>query len=161
MKTLKHLLFCFALIVMKNFAFTQVSNYNSFKLKSHEIIFYDGSIYQFDKYYYFSDGNKSEYFKINIDSVSTEIKNVKQLKSDKITYYLSKFADNSQGGIALQIASGLLTYGLTFANVNPLVFIAPSVISVTGFIVWVSSYNHLKKYRIIADAKEYKTFFVE
>lgn len=159
MKTLKHLLFCFALIVMKNFAFTQVSNENSFKLKNHEIIVYDGSIYQFNNDYYFTLYGSQEVYKLSIDSVSTEIKNIKQLKSDKITYYLTKFADNSQAGIALQIASGILTYGLTFANVNPLVFIAPSVISLTGFIVWVSSYNHLRKYRIIAEAKEYKTFY--
>lgn len=160
--TLKYLLFCFALIVMKNFAYSQVlETTKTFKLKNGEEVYFDGVIYKFDKYYYFSDGNNSEYFKINIDSISTELKGFKQLKSDKITYYLSKFADNSQGGIALQIASGLLTYGLTFANVNPLVFIAPSVIGVTGFIVWVSSYNHLRKYRIIADSKEFKTFKFE
>jgi hypothetical protein len=161
MKTFKNLLLCFSLIVMKNFAYSQVSNENSFKLKNHEIIVYDGLIYQFNNYYYFTLYDSQEVYKLSIDSVSTEIKNVKQLKSDKLSYYLTKFADNSQAGIGLQIASGLLTYALTFANVNPLVFIAPSVISATGFIIWVSSYNHLKKYKIIADAKEYKTFYVE
>lgn len=161
MKTLKHLLFCFALIVMKNFAFTQGTQINSFILKNGEEVYFDGAIYKFDKYFYFSLGNDLEYFKINVDSVSTELNNFKLLKSDKLSYYLTKFADNSQAGIGLQIASGLLTYALTFANVNPLVFIAPSVISATGFIIWVSSYNHLKKYKIIADAKEYKTFYVE
>ena len=159
MTTLKHLLFCFALIVMKNFAFTQVTQVNSFMLKNGEEVLFDGVIYKFDKYYYFSLGNNLEYYKINVDSISNKIGNFKQLQSDKITYYLTKFADNSQAGIGIEIASALLTYGLTFANVNPLVFIAPSIIGVTGFIVWVSSYNHLRKYRIIADSKEYKSFY--
>ncbi len=153
MKTLKHLLFFFALIVMKNFAFSQVTEINLITFKNGKSEFLDGKIYKFENHYYFTIG--TELYKVNVDSVSNEIKNFKQLKSDKISYYLTKFADNSQAGIGIQIASALLTYGLTFANVNPLVFIAPSVIGVTGFIVWVSSYNHLRKYRIISDSKDY------
>jgi len=159
MKTYKNLLICFSFILLKNVAYSQFYNtpqnteYNSFFLKNGQEIYFDGKIFKFDKNYFFTIG--TQVYRINVDSVSTEIKNVKQLKSDKLSYYLTKFADNSQAGIGLQIASGVLTYALTFANVKPLVFIAPAVIGVTGFIVWVSSYNHLKKYRIIADSIDY------
>jgi hypothetical protein len=81
---------------MKNFAFTQVTQVNSFMLKNGEEVLFDGVIYKFDKYYYFSLGNNLEYYKINVDSISNKIGNFKQLQSDKITYYLTKFADNSQ-----------------------------------------------------------------
>ena len=159
MRKYKNLLLCFSLVVTNNFTYSQVNELNLITFQNGKSEFIDGEIYKFENYFYFTICDEFNlvigHYKVDVDSVSTEIKNFKQLKSDKLSYYLTKFANNSQAGIGMQIVSGALTYALTFAKVNPLVFIAPSVISLGGLIVWCSSYNYLRKYKIISDSKDY------
>lgn len=143
MKKLKLLILFVIFFSIKNLSFSQTikfqddSETESIVLKNGSVINYKSKLFKFENNFYFkySDGIN---YKINIDSISNTIENFEQLKSNKLTYYLTKFANNSQTGIGLQITGAVLSYALTFVNANPLIFIAPSAISVTGFIVWTA-----------------------
>jgi hypothetical protein len=95
-------------------------------------------------------------FKIHKDSIQIIHEDTKEFKSDKVAFYLHKFAVESQIGIGLQVVGGALSIGLSFANVSPYIYLSvPPVISVTGFIIWATSYRHLKKFYFVSDAKNY------
>jgi hypothetical protein len=61
----------------------------------------------------------------------------------------------SQTGITLQIIGGLGSIILPLADVPLAVLAVPPVVTVTGFVIWVSSYKALKQYTIIQQAKNY------
>ena len=100
--------------------------------------------------------NMNGAFKLHKDSIQEIHEVTKEFKSDKVAYYLHKFASESQIGIGLQLGGGALSIGLSIANVNPYIYlIIPPVISLTGFIIWASSYRHLKKFYFVSDARDY------
>jgi hypothetical protein len=129
-------------------------NYNyepiSMVLKNGTTIYSKATLYSYQNYIYFED------FKIHRDSIQSISEKVKTIKSDKVAYYLNKFASESQAGIGLQVLGTSLSIGLSFAKVNPYVYLTvPPIISVAGFVIWASSYRHLKKYHLISEAKDY------
>jgi len=105
-----------------------------------------------DLYFLYGD---EKYYKLPLNIFQGEI-DCKTIKSTKFSHYLLKFVKQSQTGITLSIlgTSGSVILPLIVNNVA--VFIVPPVISLTGFIVWASSYSSLKKYGIIDSAIEFK-----
>lgn len=119
-------------------------------------LYTQSTLYTYQDFVLFSEGNV--FFKIHKDSIKTIHENTKAIKSDKISYYLYKFASESQTGIGLQVLGTALGVGLSFANVSPIVYLTlPPAISLTGFIIWASSYRHLKKFHLISESKDYFT----
>ena len=105
-----------------------------------------------DLYFLYGD---EKYYKLPLNIFQGEV-DCKTIKSTKFSHYLLKFVKQSQTGITLSIlgTSGSVILPLIVNNVA--VFIVPPIISVTGFIVWASSYSSLKKYGIIDSAIEVK-----
>jgi hypothetical protein len=105
-----------------------------------------------DLYFLYGD---EKYYKLPLNIFQGEV-DCKTIKSTKFSHYLLKFVKQSQTGITLSIlgTSGSVILPLIVNNVA--VFIVPPIISVTGFIVWASSYSSLKKYGIIDSAIEFK-----
>ena len=131
-------------------------------LKDLSLLYLNSRLYKFENYIYFKDDGIQ--YKLSIDSIS-KIDDVRviEIKSDKLTYSLDKFAKTSRTGIGFQIVGGLLGYVLPFVifPVPPIAFIATGVISVTGFIIWVTSYKHLRRYTMIAEAKVLPNDFIQ
>jgi hypothetical protein len=126
----------------------------SIVLKNGTPIYTRASLYSYQNYIYFDDFGVPN--KIHKDSIQSFREEVKAIKSDKVAYYLNKFASESQAGIGLQVLGTAISIGLSFANVSPYVYLTvPPIISVTGFIIWAASYRHLKKYHLISEAKDY------
>jgi len=97
----------------------------------------------------------SNYYKIPLSAINGNI-DCKVINSTKFGNYLLKFVKQSQTGITLSILGTAGSVLLPFVANNAAVLIVPPIISLTGFIVWASSYSHLKKYGIIDSAIDYK-----
>lgn len=162
MKNIKLLLLILSFLSIRNVSFSQNFKFDddsdnemeSMVLKNGNVVTYKSKLYRFDNYFYFTDLEDVN-LKIKIDSVSNAINNFEMLVSNKMSYFLKQFANRSQTGIGLQVSGAVLSFALTFTNVNPAFFVAPSALSVAGFIVWATSYNYLRKYSIIAESKDF------
>lgn len=96
----------------------------------------------------------SNYYKIPLSTIVGNI-DCKVINSTKFGSYLVKYVKQSQAGITLSILGSTGSILLSFIANNVAVLIVPPIISLTGFIIWASSYSHLKKYAIIDSAIEY------
>ncbi len=146
---------------------TEYYETKSLTLKNGEKIYSNSKIYTYQNFVFIDNckswspktGDITELsgaIKIHKDSIQEIHEDTKEFKSDKVAYYLHKFASESQIGIGLQVVGGALSIGLSLANVNPYIYLTvPPVISVTGFIIWASSYRHLKKFYLISDSQNY------
>jgi hypothetical protein len=105
-----------------------------------------------DLYFLYGD---EKYYKLPLNIFLGEV-DCKTIKSTKFSHYLLKFVKQSQTGITLSILGTSGSVILPLITNNVAVFIVPPVISLTGFIVWASSYSSLKKYGIIDSAIEFK-----
>ena len=97
----------------------------------------------------------SNYYKIPLSAIVGSI-DCKVINSSKFGFYLLKYVKQSQVGITVSILGSAGSVLLPFIANNVAVLIVPPIISLTGFIIWASSYSHLKKYAIIDSAIDYK-----
>ena len=126
------------------------------KISSLQSLKENSTLFSLDNHIFFRE--KGNAVKIHKDSIENKLGYLVPIKSDKISYYLYKFSSESQTGIGLQVLGTALGVGLSFANVSPIVYLTlPPAISLTGFIIWASSYRHLKKFHLISEAKDYFT----
>jgi len=142
-----------------SFGFSQLKA--TIVLKDLSLLYLNSRLYKFENYIYFEDDGIQ--YKLSIDSIRKIDDRVRVIEINKLTYSLDKFANTSQTGIGFQIVGGLLGYVLPFVifPVPPIAFIATGVISVTGFIIWATSYKHLRQYTLIAEAKILPKYYVQ
>jgi hypothetical protein len=145
-------LFVFA----QNFDQNQTSFGWEIKTKSNQIIYAELVLYKTPSDLIFTIEDQEGYFKIPLDSIEKAEKYGEEIESTEFTAFLSKFVQKSQTGITLQIIGGLGSIILPLANVPLAVLAVPPVITITGFVIWVSSYKGLKQYTIIEQAKNYQ-----
>ncbi|MBM3451745.1 MAG: hypothetical protein FJX84_01245 [Bacteroidetes bacterium] len=150
-------------------SYENTNKYNKgLTLKNYEIIYSDSKIYTYQNFVFiknyrvWNSENESKeingLIKIHKDSIHKIHIATEELRSDKVSYYLDKFASESQTGIGLQVLGTALSIGLSLINVSPYIYLTlPPAISVTGFIIWASSYRHLKRFHLISEAKDYFT----
>jgi hypothetical protein len=124
------------------------------KLKDNSLVYPEEILFKTDSDLYFMYGD-DKYYKLALTSIDGNVE-CKELNSSKFSNYLLKFVKQSQTGITLSILGTAGSVLLPFVVNNVSVLFIPPVISLTGFIVWASSYSHLKKYGIIESAIEYK-----
>ena len=155
----------FSLIVfftINLFVFAQNSDQNQtsfgweIKIKSNQIVYAELVLYKTPSDLIFTIEGQEGYFKIPLDSIEKAEKYGEEIESTEFTSFLSKFVNKSQTGITLQIIGGLGSIILPLANVPLAVLAVPPVITITGFVIWVSSYKALKQYTIIEQAKNYQ-----
>ena len=111
-------------------------------------------LFKTDSDLYFRTGDV-KYYKLPLSAIDGNV-DCQVINSTKFGNYLLKFVKQSQTGITLSIIGTTGSILLPFIANNAAVLIVPPIISLTGFIVWASSYSHLKKYGIIDSAIEYK-----
>jgi hypothetical protein len=145
-------LFVFA----QNFDQNQTSFGYEIKTKRNQLVYADAILYKTPSNLIFTISGQDGYFKIPLDSIEKAENYGKEIQSTEFTSFLSKFVQKSQTGITLQIIGGLGSIILPLANAPVAILAVPPVVTVTGFIIWVSSYKALKQYTIIQQAKNYQ-----
>jgi hypothetical protein len=141
------------------FSFAQNTNNETngesvIKLKDNSLVYPEKILFKSDSDLYFLIGD-DKYYKLPLSSIDGNI-DCKVINSTKFGPYLLKYVKQSQTGITLSILGSTGSVILPFVVNNVAILIVPPIISLTGFIVWASSYSHLKKYGIIDSAIEYK-----
>ena len=126
------------------------------KTKSNQIIYAELVLFKTPSDLIFTIDGQDGYFKIPLDSIEKAEKYGEEIESTEFVSFLSKFVKKSQTGITLQIIGGLGSIILPLADVPLAVLAVPPVVTVTGFVIWVSSYKALKHYTIIQQAKNYQ-----
>jgi hypothetical protein len=124
------------------------------RLKDNSVLYPEKILFKTNSDLYFEIGD-DKYYKLPLTFVVGNV-DCQKLNSSKFSNYLLKFVKQSQTGITLSILGTTGSVLLPFVVKNVAVLVIPPVISLTGFIVWASSYSHLKKYGIIESAIEYK-----
>jgi len=150
------------------FSFAQNTNNENngesvIKLKDNSLVYPEKILFKSDSDLYFQlfeideQGYQkaSNYYKIPLSAINGSI-DCEVINSTKFGNYLLKYVKQSQIGITLSILGSTGSVILPFVVNKVAIFIIPPVISLTGFIIWASSYSHLKKYAIIDSAIEYK-----
>lgn len=150
------------------FSFAQNSNNETngesvIKLKDNSLVYPEKILFKSDSDLYFQLDEIDEqgyhkgsnYYKIPLSAIDGSI-DCQEINSTKFGSYLLKYVKQSQTGITLSILGSTGSVILPFVVNNVAILIVPPVISLTGFIIWASSYSHLKKYAIIDSAIEYK-----
>ena len=131
-------------------------NYNEtvIKLKDNSLVYPEEILFKTDSdlYFLFVD---DKYYKLPLTSIDGNI-DCKVLNSTKFGSFLLKYVKQSQIGITLSILGSTGSVILPFIVNNVAILVMPPVIGLTGFIIWASSYSHLKKYGIIDSAIDYK-----
>jgi hypothetical protein len=145
-----------SIVFAQNFDQNQTSFGWEIKTKSNQIIYAELVLYKTPSDLIFTIEGQDGYFKIPLDSIEKAEKYGEEIESTEFTAFLSKFVQKSQTGITLQIIGGLGSIILPLANVPLAVLAVPPVITITGFVIWVSSYKALKQYTIIEQAKNYQ-----
>jgi hypothetical protein len=145
-------LFVFA----QNFDQNQTSFGWEIKTKSNQIVYAELVLYKTPSDLIFTIEGQDGYFKIPLDSIDKAENYGEELESTEFVSFLGKFVRKSQTGITLQIIGGLGSIILPLADVPLALLAVPPVITVTGFVIWVSSYKALKQYTIIQQAVDYK-----
>lgn len=112
-------------------------------------------LFKTDSNLYFSPLTDDKFYKIALTLIDGYV-DCQELNSSKFGSFLLKYVKQSQTGITLSILGTAGSVLLPFVVNNIAVLVIPPVISLTGFIIWASSYSHLKKYGIIESAIEYK-----
>ena len=136
---------------------------NEIKLKDNSLVYPEQILFKTDSDLYFQLFEIDEqgyqkannYYKIPLSTIDGNI-DCEVINSTKFGNYLLKYVKQSQIGITLSILGSTGSVILPFVVNKVAILIVPPVISLTGFIVWASSYSHLKKYGIIDSAIEYK-----
>jgi hypothetical protein len=131
-----------------------VYNETVIKLKDNSLVYPEEILFKTDSDVYFIYGD-DKYYKIPLTSIDGDI-DCKVLNSTKFGSFLLKYVKQSQTGITLSILGSTGSVILPFVVNNVAILVVPPVISLTGFVIWASSYSHLKKYAIIDSAIEYK-----
>jgi hypothetical protein len=126
------------------------------KTKSNQIVYAELVLYKTPSDLIFTIEGQDGYFKIPLDSIDKAENYGEELESTEFVSFLGKFVRKSQTGITLQIIGGLGSIILPLADVPLALLAVPPVITVTGFVIWVSSYKALKQYTIIQQAVDYK-----
>jgi hypothetical protein len=144
------------IVFAQNFDQNQTSFGWEIKTKSNQIVYAELVLYKTPSDVIFTIEGQEGYFKIPLDSIENAEKYGEEIESTEFTSFLSKFVQKSQTGITLQIIGGLGSIILPLANAPVAILALPPVITVTGFIIWVSSYKALKQYTIIQQAKKYQ-----
>ncbi|MEY5001235.1 MAG: hypothetical protein RLZZ211_1271 [Bacteroidota bacterium] len=144
------------IVFAQNFDKNQTSFDWEIRTKSNQIVYAELVLYKTPSDVIFTIEGQEGYFKITLDSIEKAEKYGKEIKSTEFTSFLSKFVNKSQTGITLQIIGGLGSIILPLADVPLAVLAVPPVVTVTGFVIWVSSYKALKQYTIIQQAKYYQ-----
>ncbi len=144
------------IVFAQNFDQNQTSFGWEIKTKSNQIVYAELVLYKTPSDVIFTIEGQEGYFKIPLDSIENAEKYGEEIESTEFTSFLSKFVQKSQTGITLQIIGGLGSIILPLANAPVAILAVPPVITVTGFIIWVSSYKALKQYTIIQQAKNYQ-----
>lgn len=133
-------------------------------LKDNSLVYPEKILFKSDSDLYFQLFETDEqgyqkannFYKIPLAAIDGNI-DCDMLNSTKFGSYLIKYVKQSQAGITLSILGSTGSVLLPFIANNVAVLIVPPIISLTGFIIWASSYSHLKKYAIIDSAIEYKS----
>ena len=125
------------------------------KLKDKSFILTEKILFKTDSNVYFQFIGFETYYKLQLSKVDGKI-SCRHLKKTKPGDFILKFVKQSQTGLTLSIIGGTSSAILPFLIQSSAVLILPPVISLTGFMVWISSYRHLKQYGIIDSAVEYK-----
>ena len=125
------------------------------KLKDKSCILVEKILFKTDSNVYFQLIGVETYYKLQLSKVDGEI-SCRHLKKTKPGDFILKFVKQSQTGLTLSIIGGTSSAILPFLIQSSAVLILPPVISLTGFMVWISSYKHLKQYGIIDSAIEFK-----
>lgn len=112
-------------------------------------------LFKTDSNLYFSPFTDDNFYKIALTLIDGNV-DCEELNSSKFSSYLLKFVKQSQAGITLSILGTAGSVLMPFVVNNVAILVVPPVISLTGFIIWATSYSHLKKYGIIESAIEYK-----
>ena len=150
--------FAVLIIFISSFSFSQSTFVEDAKsivtLKDSTQIFLYQVLFKSETDLYFLYGD-DKYYKLPLNILQGEVE-CKTMKSTKFSHYLLNFVKQSQTGITLSIIGSAGSVLLPFIAKNVVVLIVPPVISLTGFIIWASSYSHLKKYAIIDSAIEFK-----
>lgn len=123
-------------------------------LKDSTQIFLNEILFKSETDLYFLYGDE-KYYKLPLNIFQGEVE-CKTIKSTKFSHYLLKFVKLSQTGITLSILGTTGSVILPLLVNNVAVIIVPPLVSLTGFIIWASSYSSLKKYGIIDSAMEFK-----
>jgi hypothetical protein len=127
---------------------------NGLKLKDNSVVYPDKILFKTDTDVFFQLEN-NKYYKLPL-SLLGDVVDCKTLSSSKFGDFLLKYVKQSQTGITLSIIGSTGTVILPFFINKVAVLVVPPIISLTGFIIWASSYSHLKKYAIIDSAIDYK-----
>ena len=125
------------------------------KLKDKSLIISEKILFKTDSNLYFQLLGEETYYKLNTSKLEGEI-SCRYLKKTKPGDFILKFVKQSQSGLTLSIIGGTSSAILPFLIQSSAVLILPPVISMTGLIIWISSYKHLKQYGIINSAIEFK-----
>ena len=125
------------------------------KLKDKSFILTEKILFKTDSNVYFQFIGFETYYKLQLSKVDGKI-SCRHLKKTKPGDFILKFVKQSQTGLTLSIIGGTSSAILPFLIQPSAVLILPPVISLTGFMVWISSYRHLKNYGIIDSAIEFK-----
>ena len=125
------------------------------KLKDKSFIIAETILFKTDSNVYFQLEGVETYYKLQLNKLEGEISCI-HLKKTKPGDFFLKFVKQSQTGLTLSIIGGTSSAILPFLIQSSAVLILPLVISMTGLIIWISSYKHLKQYGIIDSAIEFK-----
>ena len=125
------------------------------KLKDKSFILAETILFKTDSNVYFQFEGVETYYKLQLNKLEGEI-SCMHLKKTKPGDFFLKFVKQSQTGLTLSIIGATSSAVLPFLIESSAVLILPPMISLTGFIVWISSYRHLKQYGIIDSAIEFK-----
>ena len=125
------------------------------KLKDKSFIIAETILFKTDSNVYFQLEGVETYYKLQLHKLEGEISCI-HLKKTKPGDFFLKFVKQSQTGLTLSIIGATSSAVLPLVIQSSAVLILPPVISMTGLIIWISSYKHLKQYGIIDSAIEFK-----
>lgn len=143
-------------VFAQNFDQNQTSFGWEIKTKSNQIVYAELVLYKTPSDLIFTIEGQEGFFKIPLDSIEKAENYGEEIESTEFTSFLSTFVKRSQTGITLQIIGGLGSIILPLANAPLVILAVPPIVTVTGFVIWVSSYKALKQYTIIQQAKNYQ-----
>ena len=143
-------------VFAQNFDQNQTSFGWEIKTKSNQIVYAELVLYKTPSDLIFTIEGQEGFFKIPLDSIEKAENYGEEIESTEFTSFLSTFVKRSQTGITLQIVGGLSSIILPLANAPLVILAVPPIVTVTGFVIWVSSYKALKQYTIIQQAKNYQ-----
>lgn len=126
-------------------------------LKNKTVLYAQDLLFKTDSMLYFSVEGDVNFYKINLSKLNTVNLPCQQYNSEKIGIFLMKFVKQANLGYTMMISGTLASAILPFVITNIPLLVLPPMVSLTGLIVLISSYKHLKRYSIVESAIEFKT----